>query len=195
MSGIRLIVGLGNPGPDYQGSRHNAGADFVRELAARAGGQFSAEKKFPAETCRITFGGKDLRLLIPTTYMNHSGQAVSGASRFYGIEPQQTLVCHDELDLPPGTARWKNGGGHGGHNGLRDIVAHWQGEKDFLRLRLGIGHPGKGRDVAAFVLKRAPASERTLIEDSIQQALQALPLLLDGDWERATTLLHTEPSP
>lgn len=191
MASIRLVAGLGNPGPDYDGTRHNAGADFVRELAAAHGGQFSSEKKFPAETARVQVGRHDLRLLIPTTYMNLSGQAVSGACRFYGIEPEEVLVCHDELDLPPGTARFKNGGGHGGHNGLRDIVSHFQGNKDFLRLRLGIGHPGSGRDVAGFVLKRAPQAERVLIEDAIRDALRALPLLLDGEWDKATTQLHS----
>ncbi len=191
MATIRLVAGLGNPGPDYDGTRHNAGADFVRELAASHGGQFSCEKKFPAETTRIQVGRHDLRLLIPTTYMNHSGQSVSGACRFYGIEPAEVLVCHDELDLPPGSARFKNGGGHGGHNGLRDIVAHFQGEKGFQRLRIGIGHPGTGRDVAGFVLKRAPQAERMLVEDAIREALRALPLLLDGEWDKATTQLHS----
>lgn len=191
MAQIRLIAGLGNPGPDYEQTRHNAGAWFVRELAAAFGGQFSTEKKFPAETTRITCAGHDLRLLIPTTYMNHSGQALGGAARFYGIEPDEALICHDELDVECGVARWKNGGGHGGHNGLRDIVSHWQGNKDFLRLRIGIGHPGKGRDVSGYVLKRPSAKEREMIDSAIRDALDALPLLLEGEWDKATTALHS----
>ncbi|GAB3286380.1 aminoacyl-tRNA hydrolase [Parahaliea aestuarii] len=188
---IQLIAGLGNPGSDYRGTRHNAGADFVEALARQCGATLQSEGKFFGLTARITLAGQDLRLLIPTTYMNRSGQAVAAMASFYKIEPEQILVAHDELDIPAGQARFKQGGGHGGHNGLRDIVPALGNSKDFHRLRIGIGHPGHASKVTGYVLGRPSADERTRIDLSIDEAIAALPLLLDGDGTRAMTRLHS----
>ncbi|WP_116368535.1 aminoacyl-tRNA hydrolase [Parahaliea mediterranea] len=188
---IQLIAGLGNPGSDYRGTRHNAGADFVEALARSCGATLQSEGKFFGLTARIRLAGHDLRLLIPTTFMNRSGQAVAAMATFYKIAPQQILVAHDELDIPAGQARFKQGGGHGGHNGLRDIVPALGNSKDFHRLRIGIGHPGHASKVTGYVLGRPSADERTRIDLSIDEALAALPLLLDGDGTRAMTRLHS----
>ena len=191
-SKIELIVGLGNPGSEYDRTRHNAGADFVAELAHKAGAQLNPDPKYYGLTARISYQSQDLRLLIPTTYMNRSGQAVSALASFFKIEPGAILVAHDELDLAPGIARLKQGGGHGGHNGLRDIISALGNNPNFARLRLGIGHPGSAADVANFVLKRAPSSEQSLIEAATYNAIQCLPDLLKGDWNKAMKNLHTE---
>jgi PTH1 family peptidyl-tRNA hydrolase len=186
-----MIVGLGNPGPKYQRTRHNAGADFVTELVNSFSATLSAETKFFGETARITINGRDVRLLIPSTYMNRSGQAVSAMAKFYQIEPQHILVAHDELDHSPGSSRLKIGGGHGGHNGLRDIIKSLGNNKEFARLRIGIGHPGHADQVADYVLKKASKTDQQLIDNSISDALKYLPLAVDGQWEQAMNQLHS----
>ncbi len=188
---LRLIVGLGNPGSEYAETRHNAGAQFVEAVARQHAVSLAPETKFFGSTARVTIKGRDLRLLVPSTYMNRSGQAVQALAAFFKIEPEEILVAHDELDLPTGAARWKRGGGHGGHNGLRDIMAKLGNNGDFCRLRLGIGHPGKGRDVTGYVLGRAPSAERELLEQAIDAALDTLPLVVTGDLQKAMTRLHT----
>lgn len=189
---IKLIVGLGNPGNEYEHTRHNAGADFVTTLAHQYNTTLSPESKFFGLSGRIILGGKDLRLLIPTTFMNLSGKAVSAIAQFYKIPVDSILVAHDELDLAPGVARLKIGGGHGGHNGLRDIIKSLGNNKNFARLRIGIDHPGNAKLVSNYVLKKAPIHEQQLIEDSIDNALRTLPLLLDGEWNKAMKELHTQ---
>ena len=190
---IQLIVGLGNPGSEYDRTRHNAGADFVAEFARQSGVNLVADPKYFGLTARVNYQGQDLRLLIPTTYMNRSGQAVGTMANFFKIEPEAILVAHDELDLAPGTARFKLNGGHGGHNGLRDIISALGNNQNFPRLRLGIGHPGVAAQVANFVLKRAPSSEQELTDDAIYRATKCLPDAVKGDWNTAMKNLHTDP--
>ncbi len=189
---LQMIVGLGNPGNEYDKTRHNAGADFVAELAYRNGATLSPESKFYGLTARITLEGQDLRLLIPTTFMNRSGQAIGAMAQFFKVPPEAILVAHDELDLPPGTARLKHGGGHGGHNGLRDTIKALGNNPNFNRLRLGIGHPGSASQVVGFVLKKAPSSEQQELNDAIDRAIDVLPLAAKGDWGKAMNQLHTK---
>ena len=188
---VELIVGLGNPGPNYDRTRHNAGADLVLELAKSYHTTLKHESKFFGDTAKINIDGRDVRLLIPTTFMNRSGQSVAALARFYQVPVEAILVVHDELDIAPGSARFKKGGGHGGHNGLRDIVQSLGNNKSFARLRIGIGHPGDARQVADYVLKKASPSDQQLISNSIDDALRSLPLAIAGQWERAMTVLHT----
>jgi peptidyl-tRNA hydrolase, PTH1 family len=191
MSNIQLIVGLGNPGSEYENSRHNAGEDFVREFARKCGANLVTDNKYFGFTAKTQFQGKEIRLLIPTTYMNRSGQSVGALANFFKIPPEAILVVHDELDLAPGIARFKQGGGHGGHNGLKDIIAALGNNPNFARLRLGIGHPGVAAQVANFVLKRAPTAEQELIDNSIQKAIECIPDAIAGDWSKAMKNLHT----
>ena len=191
MTTIKLIVGLGNPGNEYRGTRHNAGADFVEELARQCNCSLQAESKFWGMTGRLTLSGHDLRLLIPTTFMNRSGKAVAAMAQFYKIAADEILVAHDELDIPAGTARFKRGGGHGGHNGLRDIVPSLGNDKNFYRLRIGIGHPGHASKVTGHVLGAPSQVDRSRIDASIDEAIAALPLLLNGDDTKAMTRLHS----
>lgn len=191
MTAIKLIVGLGNPGSEYRGTRHNAGADFTEELARLNGGALRAESRFFGLSGQVTLAGHELRLLVPTTFMNRSGKAVAAMATFFKIAPDQILVAHDELDIAPGTARFKRGGGHGGHNGLRDIIPALGNNNDFYRLRIGIGHPGHASRVSGYVLSKPSAEDRERIDASIQEAISALPLLLDGDVTRAMTRLHS----
>ena len=192
MAKIRLIVGLGNPGKEYEGTRHNAGAFFVLELARRLGAELGTEKKFSGDTtAKITFSGCNLRLLIPTTFMNRSGMAVAAMANFYRISPEEILVAHDELDIPAGQARFKQGGGHGGHNGLRHIISVLGGNNLFYRLRIGIGHPGHVGKVSGYVLSKPSVADHQAIDGSIDNALEALPLLLSGDKAKAMTSLHS----
>jgi PTH1 family peptidyl-tRNA hydrolase len=186
---LRIIVGLGNPGPEHQITRHNVGFWFVDLLARRHGGEFRDYRKYSGETARVTIDGQELILLKPTTYMNRSGLSVRQISDFYKIVPDDILVAHDELDLPVGSVRLKNGGGHGGHNGLRDTIAH-VGE-NFWRLRLGIGHPGNKADVIDYVLTRAPRVEEDLILEAVNTAADSVPLILEQGAERAMTKLHS----
>lgn len=189
---LELIVGLGNPGPEYDRTRHNAGADFVTELARRQGASLSPENKFFGLTTQVNLQGRNLRLLIPTTFMNRSGQAIAALAQFFKIAPEAILVAHDELDLPPGTARLKHGGGHGGHNGLRDTIKSLGNNPNFNRLRLGIGHPGSASQVVGFVLKKAPSAEQQLLEEAIDRAIEVLPKAAAGDWAAAMNQLHTK---
>jgi len=186
---LRIIVGLGNPGPEHQVTRHNAGFWFVDLLARRHDGEFRDYRKFSGETARISISGTDLVLLKPTTFMNRSGLSIRQLSDFFKISPEDILVAHDELDLPVGTVRLKQGGGPGGHNGLRDTIAHI-GET-FWRLRFGIGHPGKKADVIDYVLTRAPRAEEDLILEAVGTAADCMPLLLEQGAERAMTRLHS----
>jgi PTH1 family peptidyl-tRNA hydrolase len=186
---LRIIVGLGNPGPEHQVTRHNVGFWFVDLLARRHGGEFRDYRKYSGETARVAVDGQELILLKPTTYMNRSGLSVRQISDFYKIAPDDILVAHDELDLPVGSVRLKKGGGHGGHNGLRDTIAHI-GE-NFWRLRLGIGHPGNKAEVIDYVLTRAPRIEEDLILEAVNTAADSVPLILEQGAERAMTKLHS----
>jgi peptidyl-tRNA hydrolase, PTH1 family len=186
---LRVIVGLGNPGPEHLVTRHNAGFWFVDLLARTFGAEFRDYRKYSGETARVTIGGSELILLKPTTYMNRSGMSIRQLSDFYKIAPDDILVAHDELDLPVGSVRLKHGGGHGGHNGLRDTIAHIG--DGFWRLRLGIGHPGNKAEVIDYVLTRAPRAEEELILQAVSTAAEAMPLLLEQGAERAMTKLHS----
>ena len=190
MEELRLIVGLGNPGRDYERTRHNAGFRFVDAVADRFGGRFGVDAKLFGETAKVDLAGRPVWLLKPATFMNLSGKSVLAAQRFWKIEPAQTLVAHDELDLPPGTARLKFDGGHGGQNGLRDIV-RLLGHGRFHRLRVGIGHPGSKDKVTPWVLGRAGADDDVLVARAIDDALDALPLAVAGNFMDAMTRLHT----
>lgn len=189
---IQLIVGLGNPGPEYDRTRHNAGADFVAELARHCGAQLVPDSKYRGLSGRVRIGGREVRLLIPTTFMNRSGQSVGPLANFFKIPAEAILVAHDELDLPPGTARLKAGGGHGGHNGLRDIISALGNNRDFMRLRLGIGHPGNAREVVNYVLQRAPRAEQEQLAEAIDRAVDVMPTAVSGDWGAAMKTLHTK---
>lgn len=191
MTAIQLIVGLGNPGIEYEQTRHNAGAWFVERVAAAEGVTLAADRKYFGLTGRFRHQGQDVRLLIPTTYMNRSGQAVAALAGFFRIPIDSILVAHDELDMPPGVAKLKQGGGHGGHNGLRDIIAQLGNQNGFQRLRLGIGHPGDSKLVSNYVLGRAPRHEQELIEASIANSLAVLPQILSGDLKTAMQRLHS----
>ncbi len=191
---IRLIVGLGNPGPEYELTRHNAGFWLVDNLAnSLPGCRLQRESRFQANLAKSSLGGKELYLLEPLTFMNRSGQSVGALARFYKITPDEVLVVHDELDLAPGIARLKKGGSSGGHNGLKDITSAL-GTQDYWRLRLGIGHPrtlGLQQAVADFVLHRPRKDEQVLIEEAIDKSLRVLPLAIEGKFEQATMELHT----
>ena len=199
MRAIRLIVGLGNPGAQYEGTRHNAGAFFVRQLARDSALALTSDRNASGEAARGLVAGQDMRLLIPSTYMNESGRSVAGMANYYRIEPDEILIAHDELDIAPGEARFKFDGGHGGHNGLRDIVPALGQRQDFWRLRIGIGHPGSANKVSPWVLNKPSQADREAIEASIDEAIKALPLLLSGDPVKAMTALHSSnhsiPSP
>ena len=186
---LRIIVGLGNPGPEHLVTRHNAGFWFVDLLARRHGGEFRDYRKYSGETAKVNIAGKEITLLKPTTYMNRSGLSIRQLSDFYKMPPAEVLVAYDELDLPVGAVRLKQGGGHGGHNGVRDIIAHI-GET-FWRVRLGIGHPGNKAEVIDYVLNRAPRVEEDLILDAVSTAVDCIPLLLEQGAERAMTRLHS----
>jgi PTH1 family peptidyl-tRNA hydrolase len=183
------IVGLGNPGPKHAADRHNAGFWFVERLAAAAGQRFRDEARLSGSACQASRGGQSLRLLKPGTFMNRSGQSVRQLLDYYQIAPANVLVVHDEVDLPPGSARFKSGGGHGGHNGLRDIIAHCGA--DFCRLRLGVGHPGDKSLVADYVLHAASKAEQQLIDEAMDESLRALDIWLAQGFQRAVTYLHT----
>lgn len=190
MSGLRLIVGLGNPGPEYAATRHNAGQWFVEALADKYGIRLNPESKYHGLVGRGSVQGQDLRLLIPTTFMNLSGQAVGALATFFKILPDEILVAHDELDLPPGSVRLKTGGGHGGHNGLRDIIRALANYNGFHRLRIGIGHPGNARDVSGFVLTKAPQKEQALIERAVAEALTLSDDIIAGKIPQAMNKLN-----
>ncbi|HET8881786.1 MAG TPA: aminoacyl-tRNA hydrolase [Solimonas sp.] len=188
-SELHAIVGLGNPGAEYERTRHNAGFWFVDGLAAGAGVAFRTEAKFHGQLARVRLAGHDVLLLKPATFMNRSGQAVQALAQFYKLAPASILIAHDELDLPAGTVRLKAGGGHGGHNGLRDI--HKVLGPDYLRLRIGIGHPGDKNLVLNYVLGRAGKNDEQAILDAFDDAYGAVETWLARGWERALTDLHT----
>ncbi len=190
---IKLIVGLGNPGQEYARTRHNAGFWFVDELARAHGGVWRRESKYRCELARVRIGDGELWLMKPLTYMNGSGAAVQTVAGFYRIAPAQMLVAHDEIDLPPGTVRLKQGGGHGGHNGVRDVIA--QLGADFWRLRIGVGHPGSKDQVIDAVLDRASTAEQRLIDAALARAYAALPEFLRNDAQKAMKMLHTRGEP
>ncbi|MBD1228105.1 aminoacyl-tRNA hydrolase [Xenorhabdus griffiniae] len=190
MSNIKLIVGLANPGAEYAQTRHNAGAWFVDLLAQRHNQPLKEESKFFGYTARINMNGQDIRLLVPTTFMNLSGKSVLALAGFYRIQPDEILVAHDELDLPPGMAKMKLGGSNGGHNGLKDIQNKLGNNPNFHRLRIGIGHPGDKNKVVGFVLGKPPASEQKLIDDAIDEALRCTDILIQDGMSKAINRLH-----
>lgn len=190
MAGLRLIVGLGNPGAEHIRTRHNAGFWFIDALAQREGARFGVESKLHGETAKINLDGQTLYLLKPTTYMNKSGIAIASALRYWKIEPEEMLVAHDDLDLPPGAVRLKFDGGHGGQNGLRDTFAHL-GHGKFHRLRLGIGHPGHKDRVTPWVLGRPGVADEEAIIGAVGMALDVLPLAVRGEFNEAMKRLHT----
>ena len=188
--GIALIAGLGNPGNKYAETRHNAGFRFIDALISRFGGALSMEKRFEGETGRIQIAGRDVWLIRPDTYMNHSGDAVGKLARFYKIPTEAILAVHDELDIPPGAVRLKVGGGHGGHNGLRDMVSKCGGN-GFVRLRVGIGHPGEASQVSDYVLRKAPSAEQGLTDHAIDAALDEIESIVKGEYQSVMNRLHT----
>jgi PTH1 family peptidyl-tRNA hydrolase len=188
---LRLVVGLGNVGARYAGTRHNAGFWYADGLAARLGASFREDRKAHGELARTQVGSQDLRLLKPSTLMNASGRSVAAVAGFHKLPAASVLVAHDDLDLPPGAVRMKFGGGHGGHNGLRDIAAQL-GTPEYWRLRIGVGHPGQRDDVIDYVLTRPAPDEREAIEAAIERAIDASePLLASGDAEAAMQKLHS----
>ena len=191
---IKLFVGLGNPGPDYEATRHNAGFWWIDALARELKTTLVPDRSYHGLVARTTVHGQSVWLLQPQTFMNLSGKSVASLARFFKILPEEILVVHDELDIPPGQVKLKRGGSHAGHNGLRDI--HGQlGSPDYWRLRIGIGHPGVKSEVANWVLKKPSPDQRTLIEDSIAHSLKACQALLVGDMDKATLLIHTTKPP
>lgn len=188
---LQCIVGLGNPGPRYIHTRHNVGFWLLDAIADRYQARFREESRFKSELALAKTPSGDIRLLKPQTFMNNSGSAVASLLHFYKIEPAQTLIIYDDLDLPPGTVRLKKGGGHGGHNGLRDIVQQ-VGNKEFLRLRIGIGHPGSADQVSGYVLSKPSPDDRRLLEDVINKSLAEIESIIDGDLDAVMKRLHTK---
>jgi len=188
---IQLVVGLGNPGPEYEKTRHNAGVWFVNELAERHNISLRPEKKYAGLYGKGEIGGKLVHLLIPTTFMNRSGQAVAPLANFYKLSVDNILVAHDELDMLPGVCKIKKGGGHGGHNGLRDIISRLANNKDFYRLRIGIDHPGHRDRVTGHVLGKAPRNEQELIDQAIDEASRCFEIWLKDDLKKAQNRLHS----
>ena len=189
MSQIALIAGLGNPGPGYKGTRHNAGFWFIDELSQHYSLDFKLESRFQGEVANAQIKGLPIRVLRPVTFMNESGQSVASLMRYFAIELGSLLVVHDDLDLEPGVARLKEGGGHGGHNGLRDLIRHLD-SNDFVRLRLGIGHPGHPDDVTDYVLHAPPANERSAILDAVSRAVALIEPMINGDHAVVMNELH-----
>lgn len=187
---LSMIAGLGNPEERYERTLHNAGFWFVDELARRFNGRFKYEKRFDADICKVTVAGQDVWLAKPQSYMNLSGGPVRGVLDYYRLSVEQLLVAHDEIDLPPGTVRLKAGGGHGGHNGLRDVIKHCG--RDFMRLRLGVGHPGHKDQVTSYVLKKASSDVEALINRNVDDAADVVPLLVEDGLNAAMKKLHTQ---
>ncbi len=190
-SAIELIVGLGNPGPAYAKTRHNAGAWFVESVCKEFQINLKSEPKFNARVGQSSIAGFPVRVLISNSYMNHSGQAVGAIANYFQIAPQSILVAHDELDIPTGSIRLKLDGGHGGHNGLRDIISHLK-NTNFARLRIGIDHPGNKDKVMEYVLNVPSAKDEKLIHEGIEKAINVLPEIITGQWQKAMNWLHTE---
>ena len=191
---IKLFVGLGNPGPQYEATRHNAGFWWIDALSRALKAPLAPERAYQGLVGRTSVQGHTLWLLEPQTFMNLSGRSVAALARFYKIAPEEILVAHDELDLPPGEAKLKFGGGHAGHNGLRDIHAQL-GSADYWRLRLGVGHPGVKSEVVGWVLKKPPTDQLIAIEQALERSLKALPALIEGDMDKARLLIHTSRAP
>jgi PTH1 family peptidyl-tRNA hydrolase len=189
---LKLLVGLGNPGSKYAATRHNAGYWFADAVAARFAATFRGSPKFFGELAEISIGGQSLRVLKPTTYMNQSGRSVSAVVQFFRLAVEDILIAHDEIDLPPGVVRLKRGGGHGGHNGLRDVIPAL-GSPDFARLRFGVGHPGHKDLVTGYVLNRPGSEEQALIESAVADALDVFKLIAQGEFQRAMSSLHRKP--
>jgi PTH1 family peptidyl-tRNA hydrolase len=187
---LQIVVGLGNPGPEHRLTRHNAGFWFVDALARAQGAQFRSHARYQGEVCRVELDGREIVLLKPQTYMNRSGLSVRALLDYIKAPVGELLVVHDELDLPPGTARFKQGGGHGGHNGLRDTITHCG--PDFWRLRLGIGHPGDRSQVIDYVLQRAAPADEEAIVTSVGASLEALTVFVRDGAEKAMKVLHTQ---
>ncbi len=187
---LKLIVGIGNPGSQYADTRHNVGVWFLERLADRQGVSFKEEKKFFGRVASTLMLGSELRLLIPTTYMNESGKAVGALAHFYRVAPAEILVAHDELDLPTGVVRYKEGGGLAGHNGLRSITAALGGDQSFNRLRIGVGHPGDKSGVLGHVLGKASSRDRETINICIDEAIHFLPQVVEGNIEQAMNSLN-----
>lgn len=190
-SDIQLIVGLANPGPEYQNTRHNAGAWFIEELCRANNISLKNDPKYFGYTAQVNIEGNPVRLLVPTTFMNLSGKSVSALANFFKIKPEQILVAHDELDMEPGKAKFKLGGGHGGHNGLRDIIAKMANNKNFYRLRIGIGHPGSKEQVTGWVLGKAPQADQEKIEAAIDEAVRSVDIWFKQDLKKAQSRLHS----
>jgi len=187
---VTMIAGLGNPDSKYERTLHNAGFWFVDALARKYGGAFRYEKKFDAEICRIDMHGNEVWLVKPQSYMNLSGGPVRGVLDYYRLRPENLLVAHDEIDLPPGTVRLKLGGGHGGHNGMRDVIQHCG--PDFMRLRVGVGHPGEKSKVTNYVLKKGSADVEAAVEKTIDDAVAVMPILIEDGMNAAMKKLHTK---
>ncbi len=186
---IDVIVGLGNPGPDYSETRHNAGFWFLDRLAGMQGRSFSREPRFFGDICKVNIGEHPVRLLKPMGFMNRSGQSVAALARYFKIPNDSILIVHDDLDLAPGDARFKYAGGHGGHNGLRDSISHL-GNAEFWRVRLGIGHPGNQRQVVDYVLQRPSREHHDLINEAITSVLDVAPMMVNGDMQKAMNSVH-----
>lgn len=191
---IKLFVGLGNPGPQYEATRHNAGFWWIDALSRELKAPLAPDRAYHGLVARTSVQGRTVWLLEPQTFMNLSGRSVAALARFYKIAPEEILVAHDELDLPPGEAKLKFGGGHAGHNGLRDIHAQL-GSADYWRLRLGVGHPGVKSEVVGWVLKKPPTDQLIAIEQALDRSLKALPALIEGDMDKARLLIHTSRAP
>ena len=191
MSEIKLIVGLGNPGDKYADTRHNAGEWLIERLSRRFNVSLNPESKFFGKTARTIVNGKEVRLLVPTTFMNLSGKSVGALASFYRIKPEEILVIHDELDLPPGIAKLKQGGGHGGHNGLKDIVAQLGNNNNFYRLRIGIGHPGHRDLVAGYVLNKPSPADRDALEKVLDEATDCVEMIFKDGMVKATNRLNS----
>ena len=187
---VTMIAGLGNPDSKYERTLHNAGFWFVDALLRKYGGEFRYDKKFDAEICRIDLQGNEVRLVKPQSFMNLSGGPVRGALDYYRLQPEQLLVAHDEIDLPPGTVRLKLGGGHGGHNGMRDVMRHCG--SDFMRLRIGVGHPGEKSMVTNYVLKKGTADVEAAVYKTLDDAVAVMPILVGDGLNAAMKKLHTK---
>jgi len=188
---VQLIVGLGNPGQQYEQTRHNAGASLISILSQQYASDLKLEERFFGFIARVKIDIQDVRLLIPNTYMNLSGKSIAAFAKFYQISPENILVVHDDIDLAPGISKYKIGGGHGGHNGLKDTIRALGNNSNFARLRIGVGHPGESDEVVNFVLKKASQNEQRLINESIINCISTIPLAVTGKWNEAMKDLHT----
>ena len=186
-----LIAGLGNPGDEYDGTRHNAGTDFIDLLCGKYSVTLKKQKKIFAHSAEVVFDGYKLILLKPSLYMNESGLSIAKAKQFYNLNCSQMLIIHDELDLPNATIRLKESGGHGGHNGIRSVIDHLNGDNSFKRLRVGIGHPGKGKDIIAYVLKKAPSEQRKELFNSMNEFLEIGEKIMIDGWQKTVMFYHS----